>query len=108
MLLIIGLLPKFGALATMIPSSALGGAMLVLFGTIGVQGITILHQVDFGQDRNLMITALSIGAGIGITVYPQVFQKLPELIRLVIENAVVVTSVMAVASNIIIPGRKDN
>ncbi|QOD85990.1 purine permease [Weissella viridescens] len=108
MLLIIGLLPKFGALATMIPSSALGGAMLVLFGTIGVQGITILHQVDFGQDRNLMIAALSIGAGIGITVYPQVFQKLPELIRLVIENAVVVTSVMAVALNIIIPGRKDN
>ncbi|SUP60815.1 Putative purine permease ygfU [Weissella viridescens] len=75
MLLIIGLLPKFGALATMIPSSALGGAMLVLFGTIGVQGITILHQVDFGQDRNLMIAALSIGAGIGITVYPQVFQN---------------------------------
>lgn len=106
MLMIIGLLPKFGALATTIPTSALGGAMLVLFGTIGIQGITILHQVDFDQDRNLMIAALSIGAGIGITVYPQIFQKLPDLIRLVIENAVVVTSILAVFLNIVIPGRK--
>lgn len=107
MLLVIGLLPKVGALATIIPSSVLGGAMLVLFGTIGVQGITILHQVDFSQDRNLMIAALSIGAGIGVTVYPQVFQHLPNLIRLVIENAVVVTSILAVALNIVLPAAKN-
>lgn len=76
MLMIIGLLPKFGALATTIPTSALGGAMLVLFG------------------KN------------GITVYPQIFQNLPDLIRLVIENTVVVTSILAVFLNIVIPGRK--
>jgi xanthine permease len=105
-LLLIGLLPKFGALATVIPTSVLGGAMVVLFGTIGVQGISILHKVDFGQERNLMIAALSIGAGIGVTVYPQIFQHLPELIRLVIENSVVVTSLTAVLLNIILPGRK--
>lgn len=105
-LILIGLLPKFGALATIIPSSVLGGAMLVLFGTIGIQGITILHSVDFNQERNLMIAAISIGAGIGVTVYPQIFQHLPELVRLVIENAVVVTSMLAVFLNIVLPGRK--
>ncbi len=80
--------------------------MLVLFGTIGIQGITILHNVDFNQERNLMIAAISIGAGIGVTVYPQIFQHLPELVRLVIENAVVVTSILAVFLNIVLPGRK--
>ncbi len=107
MLLLIGLLPKVGALATIIPSSVLGGAMLVLFGTIGIQGVTILHQVDFTKDRNLMIAALSIGAGIGVTVYPQIFQHLPNLIRLVIENAVVVTSILAVTLNIVLPKTKE-
>ena len=53
-----------------------------------------------------MIAAISIGAGIGVTVYPQIFQQLPELIRLVIENAVVVTSVLAVFLNIVLPGRE--
>jgi xanthine permease len=105
-LILIGLLPKFGALATIIPSSVLGGAMVILFGTIGVQGVSILHKVDFSSERNLMIAAISIGAGIGVTVYPQIFQHLPELLRLVIENAVVVTSLLAVLLNIVLPGRK--
>lgn len=105
-LILIGLLPKFGALATIIPTSVLGGAMIVLFGTIGIQGTTILRTVDFGKERNLMIAAISIGAGIGVTVYPQIFQQLPELIRLVIENAVVVTSVLAVFLNVVLPGRE--
>lgn len=105
-LILIGLLTKFGALATIIPTSVLGGAMIVLFGTIGIQGTTILRTVDFGKERNLMIAAISIGAGIGVTVYPQIFQQLPELIRLVIENAVVVTSVLAVFLNIVLPGRE--
>ncbi|MBD1502505.1 nucleobase:cation symporter-2 family protein [Weissella cibaria] len=105
-LILIGLLPKFGALATIIPTSVLGGAMIVLFGTIGIQGTTILRTVDFGKERNLMTAAISIGAGIGVTVYPQIFQQLPELIRLVIENAVVVTSVLAVFLNIVLPGRE--
>lgn len=105
-LILIGLLPKFGALATIIPTSVLGGAMIVLFGTIGIQGTTILRTVDFGKERNLMIAAISIGAGIGVTVYPQIFQQLQELIRLVIENAVVVTSVLAVFLNIVLPGRE--
>lgn len=105
-LLLIGLLPKFGALATIIPTSVLGGAMVILFGTIGVQGTTILRKVDFAKERNLMIAAISIGAGIGVTVYPQIFQHLPELVRLVIENAVVVTSVLAVFLNIVLPGRE--
>ncbi len=35
MLMVIGLIPKFGAVATLIPTSVLGGAMLVMFGMVG-------------------------------------------------------------------------
>lgn len=104
-LILIGMLPKFGALATILPSSVLGAAMLILFGTIGIQGTTILRSVDFDKERNLMVAAISIGAGIGITVYPQLFQHLPSVIQLVAENSVVVTSILAVVLNLILPGR---
>jgi len=105
-LLIIGLLPKIGALATVIPNAVLGGAMFILFGTIGIQGITILSKVDFSSDRNLMIAAISVSAGIGIAMYPQIFQHMPEMVRLIIQNAVVVTSILAVFLNIVLPNRK--
>ncbi|GAK30517.1 xanthine permease [Weissella oryzae SG25] len=105
-LLLIGLIPKFGALVTVIPSSVLGAAMLVLFGTIGVQGITILKKVDLNQERNLLIVALSIGSGIGVTVYPQIFQQMPTAVKLVITNAVVITSIVAVLLNALLPKTK--
>ncbi len=46
LLLLLGLLPKVGALATVIPEPVLGGAMIVMFGMVGVQGVQILHKVD--------------------------------------------------------------
>ncbi|TYC49816.1 purine permease [Weissella muntiaci] len=107
LLLLIGLIPKFGALVTVIPSSVLGAAMLILFGTIGVQGISILKTVDLNSERNLLIVALSVGSGIGVTVYPQIFQYLPDAVKLVVTNAVVVTSILAVLLNIILPKPKN-
>ncbi|MBE7901873.1 purine permease, partial [Paenibacillus polymyxa] len=60
-LVILGLLPKIGALATIIPAPVLGGAMLVMFGMVAVQGIRMLQQVDFENDKNLLVAAISIG-----------------------------------------------
>lgn len=105
-LLLIGLLPKIGALATIIPNSVLGGAMFILFGTIGIQGITILSKVDFASDRNLIIASIAISSGIGVAMYPQIFQQLPDMVRLIIQNAVVVTSILAVFLNIVLPNRE--
>ncbi|MFL1696450.1 nucleobase:cation symporter-2 family protein [Weissella kandleri] len=107
LLILIGMLPKFGALATIIPAPALGGAMLILFGNIGVQGMMIMHTVDFTQERNLMIAAVTIGAGLGVAIYPQIFQHLPILVKIVVQNAVVVTAVLAVSLNALLPGRSD-
>ena len=46
LLMAMGLLPKIGALVTIIPDSVLGGAMLVMFTMIAVQGIKMLTKVD--------------------------------------------------------------
>ena len=103
--MLMGLLPKFGALVTIIPNSVLGGAMLVMFTMIAVQGMRMLKRVDFEDTRNILIVAISIGLGLGVTVYPQVFQALPETIQLLLGNGIVVASLSATILNLLFKGK---
>ena len=105
LLMAMGLLPKIGALVTIIPDSVLGGAMLVMFTMIAVQGIKMLTKVDFENNRNILIVAISIGMGLGVTVYPQIFQDLPQTIQLFLGNGIVVASICATLLNLLFNGR---
>ncbi len=99
LLMAMGLLPKIGGLVTIIPDPVLGGAMLVMFTMIAVQGIKMLVKVDFNDNRNMLIIAISIGLGLGVTVYPQIFQALPQAVQLFLGNGIVVASVSATLLN---------
>lgn len=101
MLMILGLIPKFGAVATLIPSSVLGGAMLVMFGMVGAQGIKMLSKVEL-NNKNLLIIAVSIGFGLGVTTQPQLFQYLPATVQVIMSNGMVVGSFTAVILNILL------
>ena len=104
MLLLLGLLPKAGALATVIPDPVLGGAMIVMFGIVGVQGIQILHKVDFTDNGNILVASVSVGLGLGVTMYPHIFQFLPTEFQIMMGNGVVVGSVAAVVLNLLFNG----
>lgn len=103
-LIILGLLPKAGAIATIVPTSVLGGAMLVMFGIVGIQGVRILQQVDFNQTKNILVVSLSIGMGLGSTVYPQLYQALPSTAQMLLTNGIVVASITAVILNLLFNG----
>ncbi|MCF1797494.1 purine permease [Lactobacillus mulieris] len=101
----LGLLPKIGAIVTIIPTSVLGGAMLVMFTMIAVQGIKMLLKVDLGDNRNILVIALSIGLGVGVTSYPGIFQHLPQTVQLFLGNGIVVASLSATLLNLIFKGK---
>jgi xanthine permease len=100
-LVLLGLLPKAGALATIIPSPVLGGAMLVMFGMVAVQGIRMLQQVDFHNDKNLLVAAISIGLGLGVTVQPEIVQFLPKTLQLFCSSGILMASLSAVILNLL-------
>ncbi|CAK1247486.1 nucleobase:cation symporter-2 family protein [Fructobacillus tropaeoli] len=104
LLLVLGLLPKFGSLATIIPSAVLGGAMMVMFSTIAIQGLQILGKVDLNKEGNLLTAGLSIGAGLGISSVPTLLAHLPEQLQMVMTNGVVMTTVVAVILNLLLNG----
>ena len=100
---------KIAAITTIIPKSVLGGAMLAMFGMVMAYGIKMLSSVDFGRQENLLIVACSVGIGLGVTVVPTLFSQLPESIRILTDNGIVLGSASAVLLNIVfnmVPQRK--
>ncbi|WP_448162992.1 xanthine permease PbuX [Bacillus mobilis] len=109
MLIVLGFIPKIAAITTIIPKSVLGGAMLAMFGMVMAYGIKMLSSVDFGKQENLLIVACSVGIGLGVTVVPTLFSQLPENIRILTDNGIVLGSASAVILNIVfnmVPQRK--
>ena len=65
--MLLGLSPKFGALVSTIPVAILGGASIVVFGLITIAGarIWMSNQVDFAQNGNMLVAAITIIMGTG-------------------------------------------
>jgi xanthine permease len=101
MLVVLGLVPKIGALTTIIPSAVLGGAMVAMFGMVVAYGIKMLSRVDFASQENLLIVACSIGMGLGVTVVPDIFNQLPEGIQILTDNGIVAGSLTAIILNVV-------
>ena len=80
-MMIIGVIPKVGAIVAAIPPPVLGGAGFVLFGTVAVIGVQTLRRVDFHDERNVIILAVSLGFAITPTVYPTIYDEFPTACR---------------------------
>jgi xanthine permease len=105
MLLVLGLIPKLGALVESVPLVVLGGAGLVMFGMVAATGIRILGAVDFRTNRNnLFIAALAIGFGMIPLVAPAFFRQFPEALKPLLDSGILLTSISAVALNLYFNG----
>ena len=105
-LILLGLLPKFGALAQIIPSPVLGGAMLVMFGFVSIQGMQILSRVDFANnEHNFLIAAVSIAAGVGLN-NSNLFVNMPTAFQMFFSNGIVVASLLAIVLNAVLNHKK--
>lgn len=98
-LMALGLLPKVGAIAQIIPEPVLGGGMLVMFGMVAVQGMKMLSKADLSNEKNLLIIAISLGFGLGFNIVPQVFSQLPQSVQMFTGNGIVMSSFTAMILN---------
>lgn len=100
-LMILGLLPKIGAVAQIIPEPVLGGGMLVMFGMVAVQGLKMLSKADLSNEKNLLIVAISLGFGLGFNIVPQVFSQFPQALQMFTGNGIVMSSFTAMILNLL-------
>ncbi|MBR2764131.1 MAG: nucleobase:cation symporter-2 family protein [Pseudolactococcus laudensis] len=106
-LVILGLLPKFGACAQIIPAPVLGGAMLVMFGMVTIQGIRMLGRVNFENEHNLLIAAMAVASGVGFNG-TTLFQALPNTVEMFLNNGIVMATLVAIILNLIFNRKQDN
>lgn len=104
LLLICGSMPKLGALATIIPPSVLGGAMIAMFGMVMAYGVKMLGAIDFNNQNNLLIIAVSVGIGLGITTVPEALKGFGENMIWLTQNGVVVGTFTAILLNLFFNG----
>ncbi|MGF1236545.1 nucleobase:cation symporter-2 family protein [Streptomyces sp. 2-6] len=101
MMLVLGLVPKVGAVVAAMPPAVLGGATVVLFSTIAVVGMQILAKADLSQARNTVLVAASLGIGFLPTAYPQFAEHMPtRQLRVLFESGIMLGTLTAVALNL--------
>lgn len=99
-MLVLGLIPKLGALVAAIPQPVLGGTGVAMFGMVAATGIRILSEVDYRENRhNLMIVALGIGFGMIPLVAPDFFIHFPQALAPVLHSGILLAAVVAFALN---------
>jgi len=100
-MIVIGLLPKAGAIVAGIPHPVLGGAALAMFATVAVVGFQTLSRVDFHDHRNVVIVASSVGLAMFVTAQPDVAKALPEWAQVVFGSGITLGSITAIVLNIV-------
>ncbi len=106
LLVIAGLVPKIGAIISIMPQPVLGGAAVVMFANIIISGIGLINKEPLtGRNGTIVAVALGLGYGIGSTSAVQVF--MPQwLIYLFGGSGIVPAAVLAILLNILIPADK--
>jgi len=99
-LILMSLFPALSQVVAMIPSPVLGGAGLVLFGSVAAAGVQTLAQVDYEGNHNMIIVAVSLGLGIVSIVSPDFFEVLPEEIAMLLASGIVTATASALVLNL--------
>jgi xanthine permease XanP len=103
---LMGLFPVVGGVFQAMPQPVLGGATLVMFGTVAAAGIKILSCVNFTK-RASLITAISLGIGLGVTYAPDLLANLPNLARNILSSGISAGGITALVLNMVLPGPRD-
>ena len=102
-LILCGLIPKLGALVSIMPQSVLGGAAVMMFSSIVVSGIQLITKEKL-TPRNLTIVAVALGVGYGMGANPGILAHAHAAIKLIFGGSgIVPAALVAIILNIVLP-----
>ncbi|UWZ98406.1 uracil-xanthine permease family protein [Vibrio splendidus] len=93
-LFLLGLFPILGAVLMTIPKPVLGGATLVMFGTVAAAGIKIIANEKLDR-RRIMTIAISLGLGLGVMLVPDLLKEAPKLAQSIFGSPVTMSGIAA-------------
>ena len=99
-LLVLGAFPVLGAVVSLVPMPVLGGAGIVLFGSIAVSGIRTLSEAGLDDSSNIILVAVALGAGIIPLAAPTFYADFPAWAQTVLGSGISAGALVAVLLNL--------
>ena len=101
MMVLLGFFPYIGLIFSLMPEPVLGGATLLMFGTVAAAGVRIVASQNIHRKATLVI-ALSFAAGISVEMVPEILCKMPQTVREIFSSGITTGSLVAILSNLLI------
>jgi len=103
-LILMGVFSRMAALVVLIPKPILGGAGIVMFGMVAVSGIRTLGQVNYRNNNNGMVVALTLGLGMMPVLVPNLFTQFPPMVQLFLHSGITIGTLTAIVANLTLNG----
>lgn len=100
-LFILGLFPVVGQLFSLIPDSVLGGATLLMFGTVAAAGIKIIAATAINR-KAILVMAISFSLGLSVELVPNILDQMPALIKSIFSSGITTGGLAAILANALI------
>ncbi|WP_295915076.1 nucleobase:cation symporter-2 family protein [uncultured Bartonella sp.] len=101
-LVVLGLFPKIAALIQAMPEPVLGGAAMIMFGSVAASGINILSSIKLDR-RALLIIAIALSVGVGVPQVPAFVSHLPTFIADIMKSGLAAGGITAIILNLLLP-----
>lgn len=107
-LILCGLIPKLGAIISIMPQAVLGGAAVMMFSSIVVSGIQLITK-EHMTPRNLTIVSVALGVGYGMGANTAILAQTPQAVQLIFGGSgIVPAALVAILLNLLLPKNDKN
>lgn len=101
MLVLLGVFPAVGIVFSLMPSPVLGGATLLMFGTVAAAGIRIIASQTINRKATLVM-AISFSLGLSVELVPEILSQLPNTVQSIFSSGITTGGLAAIISNLVI------
>lgn len=105
-LVLLGLFPAVGLVFSLMPEPVLGGATLLMFGTVAAAGIRIIASQTINRKATLVI-AISLSLGLSVELVPNILCQLPDTLRNIFSSGITTGGLTAIIANVLIQIKED-
>ncbi|MBR4882366.1 MAG: xanthine permease XanP, partial [Bacteroidales bacterium] len=106
MLILLGLFPAVGLVFSLMPDPVLGGATLLMFGTVAAAGVRIIAAQKINRKATLVI-AISFSLGLSVELVPEILSQLPDTIKSIFSSGITTGGLTAILTNALIQIKED-
>lgn len=100
-LVLLGLFPFVGMIFSVMPEPVLGGATLLMFGTVAAAGIRIIGSQKIDRKATLVL-AVSLSLGLGVELMPDILKLAPDSIKGIFSSGITTGGLTAIIANLVI------